>query len=145
MDPNYKLKYEDEKQLQCASVSFSIEKMLKSININGEVHVPTYGDLVKRHLREDATIIKIRDTACNEINKGFLKTHLEMGEGGEINCETICADARAMINQTILAEISKNSHKFKTQEPSPEHKDSIQNSILDEAFRFVAKNLHTKL
>ena len=53
----------------------------------------TYGNLVKRHLREDETIIKVRDLVDTHIREAILKTHQETGEGDEINCEIICANA----------------------------------------------------
>ena len=53
--------YEQEKNLQCASVNFTIEKILKGINVQSEERVASYGDLIKRHLREEATIILVRD------------------------------------------------------------------------------------
>ena len=69
LDPNHKLPYEQEKSIQCASVAYTFEKINNDINIEGNVHVTSYKDLVMRHLREESTIILVRDSIVTELTK----------------------------------------------------------------------------
>ena len=127
-------------------MNFTIEKILKGIDVNGEVRVASYGDLIKRHLREEATIILVRDAVNLEIRKPIIQTHIDEGESDAIDCVKICTDAQALIKQFVIEDINANAHKFKSLEPSDSsNRSSILDKILDNAYHLVAQNVLDKL
>ena len=146
LDPLYKLPYEQERNLQCATVNYTHDKILKDINVKGEVHVASFKDLIKRHLRQEETIIFIRDKVDLEIRNKILETHSSEGESELINCKEIIEHARVSMKQNAIMTINANSNKFKSQEPSEvSTKNSMMDEVIDNAYALVAKNLLVKL
>ena len=146
LDPLHKLSYDQERNLQCATVNYTHDKILKDINVKGEVHVASYKDLIKRHLRQEETIILIRNIVDLEIRNKILETHISEGESGSINCEQIIEHAKVNIKQTAIETIGKNANKFKSQEPSDlSTKNSITDDVIADAYHLVAQNLLAKL
>ena len=147
LDPNHKLPYEQEKSIQCASVHYTFEKVINDTNIEGKVHVTTYKDLVMRHLREEATIILVRDCIVTELNKKLLESHNQSGIDS-MKLDPAYEHAIICGKQAGQGDIHNpsHSHKFKGQEPSnPELKSKFQQEAVDESYEGLSKGLQGKL
>ena len=87
-----------------------------------------------RYLREEDTIILVRNAVIVELNNRLLLTHTNEGEDGKLDLKAVIETVQSTAKTAALETIYKSSHKFKTQVPTDTSlKNKLDQSSVDEA------------